>query len=71
MLAAIITGTPRSLLVGLIAAGIGMLVGIMLGFTAGFLGGWVDTIIRTIADCGHHHPIAGGADRHLLLCAPD
>lgn len=50
MLAVLIVGAPRSLRIGLIAAGIGMLVGIALGFTAGFMGGWVDNIIRTIAD---------------------
>ncbi|MCB0112734.1 MAG: ABC transporter permease, partial [Caldilineaceae bacterium] len=50
MLAVLIVGAPRSLRVGLIAAGIGMLVGILLGFTAGFLGGWVDNVIRTLAD---------------------
>jgi peptide/nickel transport system permease protein len=50
MLAVLIVGTPRSLRVGLIGAGIGMLVGIILGFTAGLLGGWVDTVISTLAD---------------------
>jgi peptide/nickel transport system permease protein len=50
MLALLIVATPRSLRVGLIAAGIGMSVGILLGFTAGFLGGWVDNVIRTLAD---------------------
>src|SRR5919204_4729094 len=50
ILAILITGAPRSFQVGLIAAGIGMVVGILLGFTAGFLGGWVDNVIRTIAD---------------------
>ena len=50
MLAVLIVGAPRSLRVGMIAAGIGMLVGILLGFSAGFLGGWVDNVIRTIAD---------------------
>lgn len=50
MLAVLLVGAPRSLRVGLIAAGIGMAVGILLGFTAGFLGGWVDNVIRTIAD---------------------
>jgi peptide/nickel transport system permease protein len=50
MLALLITGMPSSLKVGLIAAGIGMIVGIVLGFTAGFLGGWPDAIIRTLAD---------------------
>lgn len=50
MLAVIIVGAPRSLRVGLIAAGIGMLTGIVLGFTAGFMGGWADNVIRTISD---------------------
>ncbi|MBI3958371.1 MAG: ABC transporter permease subunit [Chloroflexi bacterium] len=50
MLAVMIVGAPRSLRIGLIAAGIGMLTGILLGFTAGFLGGWVDNVIRTLAD---------------------
>jgi len=50
MLAVLLVGAPRSLLVGFIAAGIGMLVGILLGFSAGFLGGWVDNVIRTLAD---------------------
>ncbi|MBX3015897.1 MAG: ABC transporter permease [Caldilineaceae bacterium] len=50
MLAVLIVGAPRSLRVGLIAAGIGMLVGVFLGFSAGFLGGWVDHVIRTLSD---------------------
>lgn len=50
MLAVLIVGAPRSLRVGLIAAGIGMLTGILLGFMAGFMGGWVDNVIRTLAD---------------------
>jgi peptide/nickel transport system permease protein len=41
---------PNTLLIGLIAASLGMLIGTVLGFMAGFLGGWVDNIIRTIAD---------------------
>ncbi len=50
MLALIITGTPNSLLVGVIAAAIGILVGSLLGVTAGFLGGWVDGVIRVLSD---------------------
>ncbi|MCU0500283.1 MAG: ABC transporter permease [Anaerolineae bacterium] len=50
MLAVLITGTPRSLMVGFIAAGIGLLVGITLGFLAGFKGGWIDAVIRTLCD---------------------
>ncbi len=50
MLALLITGTPNSMLVGLIAAAIGMAVGTLLGMTAGFLGGWVDAVIRICSD---------------------
>lgn len=50
MLAVIMTGAPRSLQVGIIAASIGMLVGALLGSMAGYLGGWVDNVIRTISD---------------------
>ena len=50
ILALILVGTPRSLRVGFIAAGIGMLVGIVLGFSAGYLGGWIDTIVQILAD---------------------
>jgi peptide/nickel transport system permease protein len=50
MLALLIVATPRSLRVGVIAAGIGMLVGILLGFTAGYYGGWIDTVVRILSD---------------------
>jgi peptide/nickel transport system permease protein len=50
MLALIIESAPAALRVGLIAAGVGMIVAVILGFTAGFLGGWVDDVIRSLAD---------------------
>lgn len=50
MLAVLLTGSPRSLRVGLIAATAGMLIGVVLGCIAGFLGGKVDRVITTIAD---------------------
>lgn len=50
MLALLITGTPNSLLVGVIAAAIGIAVGTLLGVAAGFMGGWVDAAIRTASD---------------------
>lgn len=50
MLALLIVGTPRTLGVGVVAAGIGMAVGIVLGFMAGFLGGWIDDVIRIATD---------------------
>lgn len=50
MLAVILTGAPRSLQVGVIAALVGMAVGIILGSLAGYMGGWVDNVIRTLTD---------------------
>ncbi len=50
MLAVLITGTPNSLLVGVIAAGIGVCVGAVLGVTAGFMGGWTGAGIRVLSD---------------------
>lgn len=50
MLALLITGTPNSMLVGLIAAAIGMAVGTLLGMAAGFMGGWIDAVIRICSD---------------------
>jgi peptide/nickel transport system permease protein len=50
MLAVMIVGIPRTLMVGVIAATVGMGIGILLGFTAGFVGGLPDDIIRIITD---------------------
>ncbi len=50
MLAVLLVGAPRSLYIGLVAAGAGMLIGVILGFTAGFAGGWIDAVIRTLSD---------------------
>ena len=50
MLAILIVGTPRTLMVGVIAASVGMGVGILLGFTSGFVGGWADDVIRLVSD---------------------
>lgn len=50
ILALLIVGAPRSLLVGAVAALIGIAVGVALGFTAGFLGGRVDDVIRLFTD---------------------
>jgi peptide/nickel transport system permease protein len=50
MLAVLLTGTPNSLVVGLIAAGIGVLIGAFLGVAAGYLGGWVDHVIQVSTD---------------------
>jgi peptide/nickel transport system permease protein len=50
MLAVLLTGSSRSLRVGLIAATIGMVIGVILGCIAGFMGGTVDRVITTISD---------------------
>jgi peptide/nickel transport system permease protein len=50
MLALIIIGAPRSLLIGFTAAIIGLVVGVLLGFSAGYLGGRVDDVVRLATD---------------------
>ena len=50
MLALLIVGAPNTLVIGVVAAVIGMSVGILLGFTSGYLGGRVDDVIRLISD---------------------
>ena len=50
MLAVLMVGAISSLQVGLIAAGIGIVVAMVLGSLAGYLGGPVDDVIRTLAD---------------------
>ena len=50
MLAVLLSGAPRSLRVGLIAATVGLLIGTVLGCIAGFLGGLTDRIILVISD---------------------
>ena len=50
ILALLIIGAPNTLMIGVVASTIGMLVGIGLGFTAGFVGGRVDDVIRILSD---------------------
>jgi ABC-type dipeptide/oligopeptide/nickel transport system permease subunit len=45
-----IYGTRISLLVGVVATGIAVLVGVVLGVAAGYFGGWVDTLISRTCD---------------------
>jgi peptide/nickel transport system permease protein len=50
ILAVMITGTPLTLKIGLLAAVIGLLIGTILGFTAGYFGGTIDSIVRGATD---------------------
>jgi len=50
MLAVMVVGTPRTLYVGLVAAGLGLIVGTILGFLAGFSRGLTDSTITTLTD---------------------
>src|SRR6478736_1935658 len=43
-------GTRTSLLVGVVASGIALLIGLVVGLLAGFFGGWSDTILSRSAD---------------------
>ncbi len=52
----VIYGTRISLLVGVIAVGIGMTVGVLIGLTAGMYRGWPDEILMRIMDAIHSFP---------------
>lgn len=46
----LIYGTQTSLMVGIIAVGVGTLIGLALGLVSGYFGGWLDTIIMRVID---------------------
>jgi ABC-type dipeptide/oligopeptide/nickel transport system permease subunit len=43
-------GARTSLIVGLIASGLAVLIGLIVGLVAGFLSGWVDTALSRVSD---------------------
>jgi peptide/nickel transport system permease protein len=52
----VIYGTRISLLVGVVAVGIGMTAGVLLGLVAGLYGGWIDEIIMRVMDAIYAFP---------------
>jgi peptide/nickel transport system permease protein len=45
-----IYGTRVSLLVGVVATGISVIIGVVFGVLAGFFGGWADTVVSRVTD---------------------
>jgi len=52
LFAVMVTGTPLTLRIGLIACFIGVGLGALIGFVSAYYGGWTDTILRGIVDIG-------------------
>lgn len=52
LFAVMVTGTPLTLRIGLIAGFIGVGLGALIGFVSAYYGGWTDTILRGIVDIG-------------------
>jgi peptide/nickel transport system permease protein len=50
MLAMLISGARVSLLVGLIATGIAIVIGTIIGVVSAYLGGWVDNVLMRFTD---------------------
>jgi peptide/nickel transport system permease protein len=50
VLSAILYGTRLSLIVGVSAVALSLLLGVALGLVAGWRGGWIDTVIMRVAD---------------------
>ncbi len=47
-----VSGTPLTLRIGLIAGFIGVGLGALIGFVSAYYGGWVDAVLRGIVDIG-------------------
>jgi peptide/nickel transport system permease protein len=52
LFAVMVSGTPLTLRIGLIAGFIGVGLGALFGFVSAYYGGWTDTILRGIVDVG-------------------
>lgn len=52
----VIYGTRISLLVGVIAVGIGMTIGVLTGLVAGMYRGWLDEVLMRVMDAIHAFP---------------
>lgn len=50
ILSRIIYGTRLSLMVGVVAVGIGLLIGVPIGLISGYYGGWWDTVLMRVID---------------------
>jgi peptide/nickel transport system permease protein len=50
VLSAILYGTRVSLVIGLAAVAVSMVVGVTIGLMAGFFGGWIDNLLMRIGD---------------------
>lgn len=52
LFAVMVTGTPLTLRIGLIAGFIGVTLGATIGFVSAFYGGWIDALLRGVVDVG-------------------
>jgi peptide/nickel transport system permease protein len=50
LLARVISATPTSLVIGLTAAAVSLLVGFAVGGTAGYVGGWTDIVLSRVIE---------------------
>ena len=57
-------GTRTSLLVGVVASGIAVLIGLIVGLIAGYFRGFADTLLSRFGDVMLALPAAADLDRH-------
>ena len=57
LLATMLYGLRMSLLVGVAAVGLSLLIGVPLGLAAGYAGGWFDTLVMRVADVQLTFPV--------------
>jgi peptide/nickel transport system permease protein len=66
LLSRVMSGAVTSLLVGVIAVGIGMGIGVVLGMLSGYFGGWLDEVFMRLMDAVQGFPAILSA---LLIAA--
>lgn len=48
LFAAMVVGTWQTVVIGVLAGGLGTLIGVILGFMSAYFGGWIDASVRSI-----------------------
>ncbi len=71
ILSRIIHGARISLLVGISAVAVSLVVGVLLGLLSGFIGGRVDTVIMTVVDITLSFPAAAARARFRRRARPE
>lgn len=71
LLSALIAGARLTLLIGVSATALGMVIGVTLGMLAGYFGGWVDRVIMRLSEAQTAMPMFLVAIFFLIVLGPN